>query len=176
MGFFPPFTNIYFFPAGIRKTSGMASKSTRPKDKKVTLKPLARVELKWRIIVTNEIPIAAPTNLNIPRSPVIVDTLSGISSMQALLEAGRAIPIPRPVIIIKTARVPATPRWIPIIRMKWNVWSPRRRVENEIIINPQIIGHRYPTRLSSKLVMTEAGITARERGVNIIPLANVDKL
>jgi hypothetical protein len=42
-----------------------------------------------------------------PRSPVIVDTFSGINSMQALLEAGRARPMPIPVTMIIMARIPA---------------------------------------------------------------------
>jgi hypothetical protein len=86
----------------------MVNKSPRPKDRKAILKPLAGVELKWRIIVINEIPIAAPTDLNIPRSPVMVATFSGISSMQALLEAGKATPIPMPVTMVRIARLPAT--------------------------------------------------------------------
>ena len=57
---------------------------------KAILKPLAGVELKWRIMVINEIPNAPPTDLNIPRSPVMVATFSGISSMHALLEAGKS--------------------------------------------------------------------------------------
>jgi len=56
----------------------------------------------------SEIPNAPPTDLNIPRSPVIVATFSGMSSMQALLEAGRAIPMPIPLIMIKTAKISAT--------------------------------------------------------------------
>ena len=106
-----------FFPVGMRKTRGMVNKRPRPKDRKVILKPLAGVELKWRIIVINEIPIAAPTDLNIPRSPVMVATLSGISSMQALLEAGKATPIPMPVNMVRIAKLPAAPKWIPILRM-----------------------------------------------------------
>jgi hypothetical protein len=95
---------------GIRKTRGIVNKRPRPKEMKVILKPLPGVELKWRIIVINEIPNAPPIALNIPRSPVIVATFSGISSIQALLEAGRAIPIPIPVTMIKTARISATPK------------------------------------------------------------------
>jgi hypothetical protein len=43
-----------------------------------------------------EIPNAPPIDLNIPRSPVMVATLSGINSMQALFEAGNINPIPIP--------------------------------------------------------------------------------
>lgn len=100
----------YFLPVGIRKRRGVENKSPRPKEMKATLKPLAGVELKCRIIVITEIPNAAPTDLNIPLSPVIVATFSGISSIQALLDAGKDIPIPTPVIIIRIARVSATPR------------------------------------------------------------------
>jgi hypothetical protein len=62
---------------GIRKTRGIVNKSPRPKEMKVTLNPLARVELKWRIIVINEIPNVPPTFANIPRSPVRVATFLG---------------------------------------------------------------------------------------------------
>jgi hypothetical protein len=98
-----------FLPVGIRKTRGIVNKSPKPKERKVVLKPWAGVELEWRIIVISEIPNAPPTALNIPRSPVIVATLSGISSIHALLEAGRAIPIPIPVAMIRTAKISATP-------------------------------------------------------------------
>jgi hypothetical protein len=86
---------------------GIENKSPKPKAIKVTLKPLAGVELKWRIMVINDIPKAPPTDRNMPRSPVIVDTFSGINSMQALLEAGRARPMPIPVTMIIMARIPA---------------------------------------------------------------------
>jgi hypothetical protein len=98
---------------GIRKTRGMVNKSPRPKQMKVFLKPFAGVELKWRIIVMNEIPNAPPTDLNIPRSLVIVATLSGINSMHALFEAGNAIPIPIPINIIRTPKIPETPKCCP---------------------------------------------------------------
>jgi hypothetical protein len=127
---------------GIRKTRGIVNKSPRPKEMKVVLKPLAGVELEWRIIVMNEIPNAPPTDLNIPRSPVMVATFSGISSIHALLEAGRAIPIPIPVTIIRTARISATPKWIPIILKNWSPWPPRRIVEREIMLKPNTMGHR----------------------------------
>jgi hypothetical protein len=81
---------------GIRKTRGIVNKRPRPKEMKIILKPLPGVELKWRIIVINEIPNTPPIDLNIPRSPVMVATFSGISSMHALLEAGLAIPTPIP--------------------------------------------------------------------------------
>ena len=99
-----------FFPAGIRKTRGIVNKSPRPKEMKVMLKPLVGFELRWRIIVINEIPNAPPTDLNIPRSPVMVATFSGISSMHALLEAGRAIPIPIPETSTRKASISAIPK------------------------------------------------------------------
>jgi hypothetical protein len=100
----------FFFPAGIRKTRGIATKSPKPKEIKVMLKPFLRSEVEWRIIVINETPSAPPTVLNIPRSPVMVATFSGISSMHALLEAGRAIPIPIPESIIRKAKISAIPK------------------------------------------------------------------
>ncbi len=99
-----------FFPVGIRKIRGIVNKSPRPNEMKVALKPLADVEPTWRIIVINEIPNAPPTYLNMPRSPVIVATFSGISSIQALFEAGRAIPIPIPVNNIRMDRISAAPQ------------------------------------------------------------------
>ena len=143
---------------------------------KVALKPLSGVELKWRMIVINEIPNAPPTYLNIPRSPVIVATLSGISSIHALFEAGRAIPIPIPVNNIRTARLSATPKWGPGLFSNGSPWPPRRMVEREMMVKPDTIGHRYPHRLSKKLVTAEAEMTPRERGVSIIPLISVDNL
>jgi len=100
---------------GIRKTRGVESKSPTPIDKKATLKPLAGVELKCRIIVMTEMPNAAPTDRNIPRRPVIVATFWGMSSIQALLDAGKDNPIPTPVIIIRIARACAAPSCIPMI-------------------------------------------------------------
>jgi hypothetical protein len=72
----------------MRKMRGIVNKSTRPKQMKVVLKPWAGVELKWRIMVINETPSVPPTFANMPRSPVMVATFSGMSSMHALLEAG----------------------------------------------------------------------------------------
>ena len=143
---------------------------------KVVLKPLSGVEPEWRMIVINEIPNAPPTYLNIPRSPVIVATFSGISSIHALLEAGRAIPIPIPVINIRTARISATPKWVPTLLSNWSPCPPRRMVEREMMLKPNTMGHRYPHRLSRKLVTAEAKITQSERGVSIIPLSRVDSL
>ena len=125
------------------------------------------------MIVINEIPNAPPTYLNIPRSPVIVATLSGISSIQALFEAGRAIPIPIPVSSIRTARISATPKWVP---GNGSPWPPRRMVEREMMVKPNNIGQRYPHRLSKKLVTAEAEMTPIDRGVSIIPLIRVDNL
>jgi hypothetical protein len=71
------FTNAHseifrLLPAGMRKTRGIVSRSPTPKEVKAILNPLAGVELRWRIIVINEIPSAPPTLANIPRSPVMV--------------------------------------------------------------------------------------------------------
>jgi hypothetical protein len=99
-----------FFPAGIRKTRGIANKSPKPNEIKVILKPLPGLELKWRIKVIREIPNTPPTVLNIPRSPVMVATFSGISSMQALLEAGRAIPTPIPETSTRKASISVIPK------------------------------------------------------------------
>jgi len=77
---------------------------------KIVLKPLAGVELKWRITVINEIPKAPPTDLNIPRSPVMVATFSGINSMHALLEAGKTVPIPIPESMTMKIRLSTTPK------------------------------------------------------------------
>ena len=101
---------VSFFPAGIKNTRGIANRSPKPNEIKVILKPFARSEVEWRIIVINETPSAPPTVLNIPRSPVMVATFSGISSMHALLEAGRAIPIPIPESIIRKAKISAIPK------------------------------------------------------------------
>src|SRR5208337_963738 len=139
-----------FFPVGIRKTRGIVNKSPRPNEMKVALKPLSGVEPKWRMIVINEIPNAPPTYLNIPRMPVIVATLSGISSIHALFEAGRAIPIPIPVNNIRTARISATPKCVPGLFSNGSPWPPRRMVEREMMVKPDTIGHRYPHRLSKK--------------------------
>jgi hypothetical protein len=51
---------------------------------------------------------------------------------------------------------------------------PRRIVEREMIITPNTMGHLYPHRLSRKLVIAEAEITPRDRGVSITPLIDVD--
>ncbi len=51
-----------------------------------------------------------------------------------------------------------------------------RIVETEMIIKPATIGHRYPHRLSRKLVIAEEGIAPRDRGVSITPLMNVVNL
>ena len=109
---------------------------------KVILNPLVGVELKWRTIVINEIPNAPPTDLNIPRSPVMVATFSGISSMHALLAAGRAIPTPIPETITMKARISATPKWIPIILDNWSPGPPRRIVVREIMHIPSTMGQR----------------------------------
>lgn len=81
---------------------------------KAVLKPLAGVELEWRMMVMIEIPNAPPTDLHIPRSPVMVATLSGINSIHALLEAGNVSPIPIPVNMTRMARISAIPKWPPI--------------------------------------------------------------
>jgi hypothetical protein len=85
-------------------------------------------------------------------SDQIVATFSGISSMQALLEAGRRIPKPMPVIMIRIRRLSVAPRWMPRILNSRNPWSPRRIVERETRITPSTMGRRYPRRLSRKLV------------------------
>ena len=80
----------------MRKASGMASNNPKPKPMKTVRKPDAGVELKWRTMVISEMPHTPPTDRNIPRSPVIVATFSGINSMHALLAVGNVIPIPIP--------------------------------------------------------------------------------
>jgi len=103
-----------FLPVGIKKTRGMVNKSPSPKERKTVLKPLTGVELRWRITVINEIPNAPPMDLNIPRSPVMVATLSGINSMHALFEAGNMNPIPIPESMTMEMMVSTIPNGIPM--------------------------------------------------------------
>jgi hypothetical protein len=65
---------------GIRKRRGRVSRSPSPNAMKIIIQPAAGVELEWRIIVMSEIPKAPPTDLNIPRRPVMGATFSGMSS------------------------------------------------------------------------------------------------
>lgn len=147
----------------------------RPQAMKVILKPVLGLELKWRAKVMRETPSAAPTVLNMPRSPTMVATLSGSNSIQALLAAGNAIPEPIPEKSIRNESSSAVPHRMPIIRANGTP-SPRRIVEKEIMPKPHTMGHRYPHRLSRKLVTVEAKIIPSDRGVSIIPLSSVESL
>ena len=65
---------------------------------KVILNPMTGFALTWRIKVMSEMPSAKPTILNVPLSPTMVATFSGINSIQALFTAGVVIPEPMPEI------------------------------------------------------------------------------
>jgi hypothetical protein len=127
---------------GIRKTRGIADRSITPQQGKAILNPFVGVELKCRISVVNEIPKATPRDRNIPRRPVIVEILSGMSSMQALLEAGREIPIPIPVIMTRIAKIAAAPKLISTILSSRNPEPPREIIESDMMLRPKIIGDR----------------------------------
>ena len=77
----------------------------RPERMNTNRKPLTGSPLTCRMKVRSETPTAPPTLLNIPRSPTIVPTLLGMSSMHALLVAGSAMPRPMPENRIRDERI-----------------------------------------------------------------------
>ena len=105
---FRPYDQL-FFPDGIKKTREIVNRIPSAKEKKTVLKPRAGSELRWRITVIIEMPSAPPMDRNIPRSPVIVATWSGINSMQALFEEGKINPMPIPAIMTIRMTVPTVP-------------------------------------------------------------------
>ena len=122
-----------------------------------------------------EMPNASPTILNVPRSPTIVATFSGINSMHALLTAGVKIPEPMPETRIRKERRCTTPHPLPVVADKKKPGA-RRSVVQETMARPHTMGHRYPHRLSRKLVIADAAMVPKDRGVSIIPLINVESL
>jgi hypothetical protein len=82
---------------GMKKIAGKEIIVTAAIPKKMMEKPSAI--LSWYICRIKEITailMAEPHWRNMPRIPVIVETRSGMSSMQALLAAGRVMPVPKP--------------------------------------------------------------------------------
>ena len=109
---------------------------------KVILNPLAGVELKWRMMVMNEIPNAPPTVRNIPRSPVMVATFSGISSMQALLEAGIDNPDTDSSDHDQDCQNFSNSQMDTHHSQYLEPCPPRRIVEREMMLKPNTMGHR----------------------------------
>ncbi len=124
--------------------------------------------------VTMEIPIAPPTVLNMPRNPMIEAILPGKRSTQALLAAGFTIPAPIPQNRTVKEITSAGPTCIPALSSKGKP-SHKKIVEIPASARPTIMGNRYPHRVRSKLVVTEATITPIDRGVRIMPLIRVER-
>jgi len=90
----------------------------------------------------------APTVRNIPRSPVIVATLSGINSIQALLEAASSYPCRYPDQHEKARNTtfPAIQRPTPRQQAQAKQDGADRSEDQ-----PQIRGFRYPHRVTQSL-------------------------
>ena len=112
-----------------------------PNKMKMKLKPAPGLELRWRMKVMSEIPSAPPTVLNMPRSPTMVATFSGINSIQALFAAGLAIPAPIPQKRIRNASVSVIPHRNSIILMSGTPGD-KRIVAKETMPRPNTKGHR----------------------------------
>src|SRR4030042_3975357 len=125
-------------------------------------------------MVISEIPSTPPTVRNIPRSPVIVATFSGINSMHALFEGGIIIPTPIPAISIREARKITFPP-TQSTTFQDGTPCPRTTVVIEAMIKPQIMGFRYPHRVRKKLVTAAAAMPPSDLGVKIIPLSSVER-
>jgi hypothetical protein len=157
---------------GIAKINGNEAIDNIAIPKKHNVKPKAiseKLSSKTEIMTMLTVP---PTVRNMPRTPVMAATFSGIKSRQALFDEGATLPIPNPenIMIVTTIAMSLTET-----PKKVNPLNPNPSIAklNAIAKVPKIIGRRYPHLSKEKLVAAATTVITKDLGVMIKPLSNI---